>query len=74
MRKFSARPWSDAEISKLRTLAGKISRDEIAKELGRSSGATQVQASKHGISLRMPVLSQRPMRRSMEPGPAGMKL
>jgi hypothetical protein len=72
MRKFNARPWSDAEIRQLRSLAGKLPRDEIAKQLGRSSGATQVQASKLGVSLRKPV--PRSLQSTMEPGPTGLKL
>ena len=51
-RTINAMAWTEAEKEKLPSLAGKLSRHEIAKELGRSPDATVVQASKLGISLR----------------------
>ena len=47
------RPWTEAEIAKLKSMAGKLPTKEIAAELGRSQGATMVEASKLKISLRM---------------------
>jgi len=45
------RPWTNADNVKLRSLAGKIPTKEIAAQLGRSLGATVVQASKLKLSL-----------------------
>jgi hypothetical protein len=45
--------WTDADIDKLRSLAGKLPSREVAAQLGRSVGATLVQASKLKLSLRM---------------------
>ena len=44
--------WSEDDNAKLKSLAGRIKATEIANQLGRSLGATAVQASKLGISLR----------------------
>ena len=46
------RPWTEADIAKLKSMAGKLPTKEIAAELGRSRGATLVEASKLKISLR----------------------
>ena len=32
------RPWTEAEIAKLKSMAGKLPTKEIAAELGRSQG------------------------------------
>lgn len=48
----SRRGWTEDDIAKLRNLAGKLPAKEIAAELGRSHGATAVEASKLGLSLR----------------------
>ena len=45
------RPWSEDDIAKLKSMAGKLSARDIAAELGRSLGATVVEASKLKISL-----------------------
>jgi hypothetical protein len=45
------RAWTQDDIVKLRNLAGRYRLRNIAAELGRSPGATAVQASKLGISL-----------------------
>lgn len=47
------RPWIEDENEKLRRLAGKVHRVQIAEQLGRSLGAIDMQASKLGIALRM---------------------
>jgi hypothetical protein len=46
------RPWSEDDIAKLKSMAGKFPTKEIAAELGRSVGATVVEASKLKVSLR----------------------
>jgi hypothetical protein len=40
------RSWTEADNAKLKSLAGKLRPAEIAAELGRSAGATVLQASK----------------------------
>ena len=47
----SRRPWSEDDVAKLKSLAGRRSTTEIAAELGRTAGATVVEASKLKISL-----------------------
>jgi hypothetical protein len=54
------RPWSENDIAKLKSMAGRLPAKEIAAELGRSSGATVVEASKLKVSLSMrPFLPRR---------------
>jgi hypothetical protein len=45
------RSWTEADNAKLKSLAGKLRPAEIAAELGRSAGATVLQASKLKVSL-----------------------
>ena len=47
----SRRLWSEDEIARLKSMAGRFPAKEIAAELGRSSGAVFVEASKLKISL-----------------------
>jgi hypothetical protein len=54
----NATAWTEAENLKLRNFAGKLSPEDISKELGRSAGAIVVQASKLGISLRTSILKK----------------
>ena len=49
---YSNRPWSEDDIAKLKSLAGRRTAKEIAAELGRTAGATFVEASKLKISLK----------------------
>ena len=49
----SERAWREEDIAKLKATAGKAPRERIAAELGRTLGATAVQASKRGLSLRI---------------------
>ena len=42
----SRRPWSEDDVAKLKSLAGRRPAKEIAAELGRTAGATVVEASK----------------------------
>jgi hypothetical protein len=46
------RNWTEEDIAKLKSMAGKLSLVEIATRLGRTTGATALQASKLKISLR----------------------
>jgi hypothetical protein len=46
------RVWNEDDIAKLKEMAGRIPREEIAAQLGRTVGATAVEASKLGLSLR----------------------
>jgi hypothetical protein len=46
------RPWTETDIAKLKSMAGKIPAKDIAAALGRSAAATAVEASKLNISLR----------------------
>lgn len=47
----NSRTWTNDEIAKLKRMAGRIPRDQIAAKLGRSPSATAMEASKLGISL-----------------------
>jgi hypothetical protein len=51
MRNPHSRPWTEEDNTKLKSLAGKMPTARIAAELGRSPGATVVQASKLKVSL-----------------------
>jgi hypothetical protein len=44
--------WTEDDIAKLKRMAGKVPAKDIAAELGRSRGATVVEASKLRLSLR----------------------
>ena len=59
----SRRPWSEDDVAKLKSLAGTRSTTEIAAELGRTTGATVVEASKLKISLDTRRHSGRPAKR-----------
>jgi hypothetical protein len=48
----SRRAWTEDDVAKLKTLAGKIPLRQIAAELVRTAKATAVQASKLGVPLR----------------------
>jgi hypothetical protein len=48
-----SKPWSNKDLEVLRTLAQRRKAAEIAKELGRSYGATVVKAHQLGISLKV---------------------
>ena len=48
----SHRRWSEEEISKLKSMAGKMPVGQIAAELGRTEGALFVEASRLKLSLR----------------------
>jgi hypothetical protein len=44
--------WTDDDIAKLKSLAGKVPAKDIARELGRTPGSLVVRASKLKIPLR----------------------
>jgi hypothetical protein len=46
------RAWTEDDITRLKSMAGKIPAKEVAAALGRSGGATAVAASKLKLSLR----------------------
>jgi hypothetical protein len=50
---YLKRAWTEDDIAKLKTMAGKIPAHLIAAKLGRTLGATYVEASKLGLSLRI---------------------
>ena len=56
-------PWSEDDVAKLKSLAGRRTTKEIAAELGRTTGATVVEASKLKISLDTRRHSGRPANR-----------
>ena len=45
------RPWTDEDVAKLRSMAGKYPSAEIATALGQSLAATKVMAHKLKVSL-----------------------
>ncbi len=47
------RAWTDDDIAKLKDLAGTMPVRQIADQLGRSRGATAVEACKLKLSLRL---------------------
>jgi hypothetical protein len=48
----SKRAWTEDDIAKLKSMAGKVPWEGIAAELGRSRGALAVKACELGVSLR----------------------
>jgi hypothetical protein len=62
--------WTDAEVEKLKSMAGKHSQDQIAQELGRPRGSVSTKARELKISLSFH--RRRQQLGSMDPGPAGM--
>ena len=49
----SRRAWTDDDIARLKSLAGKLPVKDVAAQLGRTPGATVVEASKLRLSLRV---------------------
>ena len=64
------RPCTEEEIAKLKSMAGKLALSQIAAELGRTPGATAVEASKLKVSLRTGPCAPA----STTTSPAGFKL
>src|SRR6202165_1205584 len=46
------RSWTEEDSDKIRNLAGKVSLEEIARQLNRTEAATRVQAWKLGVSVK----------------------
>jgi hypothetical protein len=44
--------WTEGDIAKLKSMAGKVPAKQIAAELSRTVGATAVVACRLGLSLR----------------------
>jgi hypothetical protein len=65
-------PWTDAEIKKLRSMAGNRSLDEIAQGLGRPRGSVSHKA--HNLKLSLGYHRRRQTPASTDAGPAGMDL
>jgi hypothetical protein len=72
LRKKRWKRWTDAEVEKLRSMAGNRSLDQIAQELGRPRGSVATKARELKISLAFHRRRQKPA--SVDPGPAGMDL
>jgi len=66
------KPWTHAEVEKLRCLAGKCSLDQIAQALGHSPAAIEKKASDLKISLAFHRRRRQPA--SLDSSPAGMDL
>jgi hypothetical protein len=66
------KPWTDAEVEKLRSLAGKYSLDQMAQALGHPPAGVTKKAADLKISLAFHRRRQKPA--SVDPGPAGMDL
>ncbi|MDZ4781005.1 MAG: hypothetical protein SGJ19_12190 [Planctomycetia bacterium] len=45
------KPWSPAELKKFKSLAGKVSTKELAKQFGRTPGAIAQKAQYESLSL-----------------------
>ena len=75
MSERSRLPWTNEEVTKLRSLAGNYSSAHIAQQLGRGVGATIAKAAELHISLRKKrTLGLKKKAGCSEPGPAGMDL
>jgi hypothetical protein len=64
--------WTDAEVEKLKSMAGKRPSDQIAQELGRPRGSVSTKARELKMSLVFHRRRQQPA--SVEPGPAGTEV
>ena len=53
MVKNARKRWTEAEVAKLKSLAGNYPVEEIAKEVGRGIPATVMKAHELQVSLRM---------------------
>jgi hypothetical protein len=53
MSRITRKRWSEAEVAKLKSMAGKYPVQEIANELGRGIAATIMKAHDLRVSLRM---------------------
>jgi hypothetical protein len=62
--------WCEADIAKLRSMAGNYPTAQIAQELGRGLSATVMKAYELRISLRR--RSEVANNTNLDPGPAGL--
>jgi hypothetical protein len=63
----SKRAWTEDDIVKLQSMAGKVPWEGIAAELGRSRGALAVKACELGVSLRTKPRAGKGKRRVVQP-------
>jgi hypothetical protein len=63
----SKRAWTEDDIVKLKSMAGKVPWEGIAAELGRSRGALAVKACELGVSLRTKPRAGKGKRRVVQP-------
>jgi hypothetical protein len=71
MRSKGKKRWTDAEVEKLRSIAGNRSLLQIAQELARPRGSVSTKARELKISLSY---YRRRKPANLDPGPAGMDL
>jgi hypothetical protein len=71
MRSKGKKRWTDAEVEKLRSIAGNRSLLQIAQELARPRGSVSTKARELKISLSY---HRRRKPANLDPGPAGMDL
>jgi hypothetical protein len=55
MNQIIRRGWTEEDSDKIRSLAGKVSLEELARQLNRTEAATRVQAWKLGFSVKSAV-------------------
>ena len=65
------RRWTEDDNAKLKSLAGKMPTTRLAEELGRSPGATVMQACKLKVSLRTRRHTERPAPSGIDAAQAG---
>ena len=70
----SNRAWTEDDIAKLKSMAGKVLREGIAAELGRSRGALAIKSCELGISLRTKPRAGKGKRRAVQPPEAFVNL
>jgi hypothetical protein len=63
----SKRAWTEDDIAKLKSMAGKVPWERIAVELGHSRGAIAVKACELGVSLRTKPRAGKGKRRAVQP-------
>jgi len=72
MRSKLIKRWTDAEVDKLKSMAGKHSVLQIAQELARPRGSVSTKAHELKMSLAFHRHRSKPV--NLDPGPAGMDL
>jgi hypothetical protein len=74
MGKTPKKRWTEAEVAKLKGMAGNYPVKEIAQEIGRGTSATVMKAHDLRVSLRMQPKPESRHDVGIESGPAGMDL